>query len=116
MTPTKNPEPAANETQVRGKDNQAFAKSPLDKIDCKREPQRRKATLAMMIACGHADSRTNGKDRHGNQRFRCKLCGKTWVEAKPVKPLGDMSVPVADAKLVLEPAHRRHRRSVRQSE
>jgi transposase-like protein/IS1 family transposase len=55
----------------------------------------------MMIACAHAESRTNGKDRHGNQRFRCKLCGKTWVEVKPVKPLGDMRIDVADAKLAL---------------
>ena len=55
----------------------------------------------MMIACAHADHRTNGKDRHGNTRFRCKLCGKTWVEVKPVKPLGDMRVPVDDAKLAL---------------
>jgi transposase-like protein/IS1 family transposase len=57
----------------------------------------------MMIraTCDHSLSRTNGVDRHGNQRFRCKLCGKTWVEVKPVKPLGDMRIPVADAKLAL---------------
>jgi transposase-like protein/IS1 family transposase len=55
----------------------------------------------MMIACAHADHRTNGKDRHGNTRFRCKLCGKTWVEVKPVKPLGDMRISVDDAKLAL---------------
>lgn len=54
-----------------------------------------------MIACAHSDYRTNGKDRHGNQRFRCKLCGKTWVEVRPAKPLGAMTVSVADAKLTL---------------
>src|SRR5262245_14289418 len=55
----------------------------------------------MMIACGHTDYRTNGKDRHGNTRFRCKLCGKTWVEVKSVKPLGEMRISVDDAKLAL---------------
>jgi transposase-like protein/IS1 family transposase len=57
----------------------------------------------MMIApaCDHSEYRTNGKDRHGNQRFRCKMCGKTWVEVKPVKPLGEMSTSLADAKLAL---------------
>jgi transposase-like protein/IS1 family transposase len=55
----------------------------------------------MMIACAHAESRTNGKDRHGNTRFRCKLCGKTWVEVKPVKPLGEMKISIEDAKLAL---------------
>ncbi|MCE9547509.1 MAG: hypothetical protein K8T25_18720 [Planctomycetia bacterium] len=54
-----------------------------------------------MIACAHAEYRTNGKDRHGNTRYRCRFCGKTWVEVQPVKPLGDMTVPVPDAKLVL---------------
>jgi IS1 family transposase/transposase-like protein len=54
-----------------------------------------------MIACAHGDSRTNGKDRHGNIRFRCKMCGKTWVEVKPVKLLGPMKVPTDKAKLVL---------------
>jgi len=55
----------------------------------------------MMIACAHAETRTNGKDRHGNTRFRCKMCGKIWVEVKPVNLLGPMKVTVADAKLVL---------------
>ncbi len=55
----------------------------------------------MMIACAHSEFRTNGKDRHGNQRFRCRMCGKTWVEVKPAKPLGNMYTEVADAKLAL---------------
>jgi len=55
----------------------------------------------MMIACAHADARTNGKDRHGNTRYRCKMCGKSWVEVKPVKLLGPMKVPTDKAKLVL---------------
>lgn len=56
-----------------------------------------------MIApiCSHSEARTNGKDRHGNTRYRCKLCGKTWVEVQPVKPLGPMTLPVDKAKVVL---------------
>ena len=54
-----------------------------------------------MIACGHPEFRTSGKDRHGNTRYRCKICGKTWVEVVPVKPLGPMKVEVEKAKLVL---------------
>ncbi len=55
----------------------------------------------MMIACAHATTKKHGRDRHGNQRFRCLSCGKTWVEVQPVKPLGAMYVPVPDAKLAL---------------
>jgi IS1 family transposase/transposase-like protein len=54
-----------------------------------------------MIACGHPEYRTSGKDRHGNTRYRCKICGKTWVEVKPVKSLGKTTVSVDDAKMVL---------------
>ncbi|HEY1600913.1 MAG TPA: hypothetical protein VGG64_15010 [Pirellulales bacterium] len=54
-----------------------------------------------MICCAHQESKKHGRDRHGNQRYRCLSCGKTFVEVKPVKPLGPMRVPVADAKLVL---------------
>ncbi len=55
----------------------------------------------VISSCQHSDYRTNGKDRHGNQRFRCKLCGKTWVEVAPVKPLGEMRIPVETAKQAL---------------
>ncbi len=98
MSPTKNPG-SALQGQVGANHNQAFAQSDLG-ILIVRESRRSGKTLAM-IACAHAESRTNGKDRHGNQRFRCKMCGKTWVEVKPVKPLGKMTVPVDKAKLAL---------------
>ena len=54
-----------------------------------------------MICCAHLEYRTNGHDRNGNTRYRCKCCGKTWVEVKPVKPLGRMTISTDDAKLVL---------------
>ncbi|MGE0538317.1 MAG: hypothetical protein AB7O68_25365 [Pirellulales bacterium] len=53
-----------------------------------------------MIVCAHAQAKQFGRDRYGNQRFRCLLCGKTWTVREP-KPLGTMRVPVADAKMAL---------------
>jgi transposase-like protein/IS1 family transposase len=41
-----------------------------------------------------------GKDRKGNQRFRCRACRKTF-SARPDRPLGDMRVPVEKALLIL---------------
>lgn len=55
----------------------------------------------IQIKCQHGDYRTNGVDRHGNIRYRCKNCGKTWVEVQPVKILGKMRVSAPDAKLAL---------------
>jgi transposase-like protein/IS1 family transposase len=54
----------------------------------------------MMIACAHAETKRDGKDRHGNQRLKCCLCGKRWTEERH-KPLGEMRVPVESAKLAL---------------
>jgi len=34
-------------------------------------------------------AKKHGKDRNGNQRFRCLTCGKTYIEPKD-KPLGNM--------------------------
>lgn len=42
----------------------------------------------------------HGKDRKGNQRFRCLACGKTYVEAKD-KPLGEMRLSEEKALLCL---------------
>jgi len=55
---------------------------------------------AMMIACAHATVKRNGKNEHGQQRYKCCLCGKRWTEERP-RPLGKMSVPVDKAKLAL---------------
>ena len=41
-----------------------------------------------------------GKDRKGNQRFRCRTCRKTFSE-RPERPLGDMRLPVDRALLCL---------------
>jgi transposase-like protein/IS1 family transposase len=41
-----------------------------------------------------------GKDRKGNQRFRCRTCRKTFSE-RPERPLGDMRLPAEKAALIL---------------
>jgi len=54
----------------------------------------------MMIACAHAQTKKFGKDRKGNPRHRCLLCGKTWTD-RPVNPLGEMRIDLDDAKRAL---------------
>ena len=54
----------------------------------------------VVASCSHESHKKHGKDRHGVQRFRCLLCGKTFVDAAP-KPLGDMRIEMADAVLAL---------------
>lgn len=54
----------------------------------------------MMICCAHATKQKHGKDRKGNQRYKCCLCGKRWTEERH-RPLGNMQVPFESAKLVL---------------
>lgn len=51
-------------------------------------------------ACHHGSHQKYGKTRKGEQRYRCNLCGHVWFDAQ-AKPLGDMRIEVADAKLAL---------------
>jgi transposase-like protein/IS1 family transposase len=53
-----------------------------------------------VIACGHASFQKYGKNRHGQQRYRCNLCKHVWFDAEP-KPLGNMRIDEAKAKLAL---------------
>jgi IS1 family transposase/transposase-like protein len=53
-----------------------------------------------MIACAHPEFQRFGRNRNGSARLRCKVCGKTFTEPQE-KPLGKMTVSVADAKMVL---------------
>jgi transposase-like protein/IS1 family transposase len=55
----------------------------------------------MMIACAHADKKRFGRDRKGNQRYRCLHCGKTWTEI-PARQLGPMRTMPEKAKLALQ--------------
>lgn len=55
-----------------------------------------------MIAptCSHKRKTSKGKDRKGQQRWTCKDCGVCFTDYAP-KPLGDMRVPIGDAKLAM---------------
>jgi transposase-like protein len=55
----------------------------------------------MIVAtCQHEETKKHGKDRKGNPRVRCKLCGATWTEQGP-KPLGDMRIAMKEAATAL---------------
>jgi len=54
----------------------------------------------IVSACKHDTFKKHGHDRHGNQRFRCLLCGTTWIPAQP-KPFGDMRIDKTKAVLAL---------------
>lgn len=54
----------------------------------------------IVAACQHESVKKHGKDRKGNQRYRCCLCGQTWTEQGP-KPLGDMRTSLKDAVTAL---------------
>jgi transposase-like protein/IS1 family transposase len=43
----------------------------------------------------------HGKDRKGNQRFKCQQCSKTFLEPQD-KPLDGMYLPVQKAEMVLK--------------
>ena len=55
-----------------------------------------------MIArtCDHADRKKHGKDRNGNQRWKCPKCGATFTSNEG-RPLGDMRTDLGEAVKVL---------------
>jgi len=52
-------------------------------------------------ACPHENYKHHGHDRYGNQRYRCTLCGATWIDRQP-KALGDMRIPLDKAAMCLK--------------
>ncbi len=52
-------------------------------------------------ACQHTQTRRHGRDKYGDQRFRCVLCGRVWKEYKP-KPFGSMRIPKEKGLLCLK--------------
>jgi IS1 family transposase/transposase-like protein len=54
----------------------------------------------IVISCQHESKKRHGKDRKGNQRFRCLLCGKTFVEPGS-RPLGEMRISMKGAVAAL---------------
>ena len=51
-------------------------------------------------ACQHANKAKHGKDRHGNQRWKCKHCGTT-LTSNEERPLGDMRIDNDRAVFIL---------------
>jgi transposase-like protein/IS1 family transposase len=54
----------------------------------------------ILATCTHESVKKHGKDYKGAQRFRCKLCGETWIEER-TKPLGNMQITVKQATTAL---------------
>src|SRR3954470_7584518 len=50
----------------------------------------------IVVVCQHESSVRCGKDRKGNQRFKCNECGKYFL-APVAKPIGDMRISLKDA-------------------
>ena len=51
--------------------------------------------------CQAENAKKHGRDRYGNQRFKCRTCRKTF-STRPARPLGAMNVPVEKALLVIQ--------------
>jgi IS1 family transposase/transposase-like protein len=51
-------------------------------------------------SCQHHETKKFGKDKLGNQRYRCVLCGKTWID-RSARPLGDLRIDRQRAVMVL---------------
>ena len=54
------------------------------------------------LACQHENLKKHGKDRKGNQRWKCCKCGSTVTKADHERPLGNMRTDLADACHVLK--------------
>jgi transposase-like protein/IS1 family transposase len=53
------------------------------------------------LTCTHKNRAKHGKDRNGNQRWKCRDCGATFT-SNEVRPLGDMRTDLERAALVLK--------------
>ncbi len=54
----------------------------------------------IVIACTHETRHKHGKDRQGNQRYKCADCGLTFVDDS-VKPLGNLRIGMKQASMAL---------------
>jgi transposase-like protein/IS1 family transposase len=51
-------------------------------------------------SCQHDKAHKHGKDRQGNMRFKCALCGKTFVN-ETARPIGDLRIGKNRAEMAL---------------
>jgi len=54
----------------------------------------------VVSTCQHEHTQKYGKDRRGNQRLRCTVCGQTFAQ-ETVRPLGNMRIELKDAATAL---------------
>jgi transposase-like protein len=54
----------------------------------------------ILATCQHELAKKHGKDRKGNQRWKCATCGCTFTSDQE-RPLGDMRTDLNDAVRVL---------------
>lgn len=52
------------------------------------------------IGCTHESYKRHGRDRKGQQRYRCRNCGTTWTEER-TRPLGTMRISLDRAVMCL---------------
>jgi len=58
--------------------------------------------MLQMLACNcKENSKKHGKDKNGNQRYRCKNCGKSWIDQES-KPLVNLRTDLKTAEFVLK--------------
>jgi transposase-like protein/IS1 family transposase len=55
----------------------------------------------ILAACKHEHTKKFGKNRMGNPRMRCTLCGKTWTIARP-SSLGNMRIDLSQAESIIK--------------
>ncbi len=55
----------------------------------------------ILSACKHEHTKKFGKNRMGNPRMRCTLCGKTWTVPRP-SSLGAMRIDLLQAESVIK--------------
>lgn len=54
----------------------------------------------ILPVCQHKNRVSKGRDRKGQQRWKCRDCGVCFTDFAP-KPIGEMSTPIEKAKLAL---------------
>ena len=80
--------------------NPAFARLLLGNFILARAARRGKVLAMIKATCQHKRRTSKGKDRKGQQRWKCKDCGVCFTDYHH-KPLGDMQIDVDKAKLAL---------------
>ncbi len=56
----------------------------------------------VVASCTHESKTKHGKDRKGNQRWKCRTCNATVTDTSVRRPLGDMRIDLDKAELVIK--------------